>query len=495
MRADESVAPARRRFPTALSSARAQAFATGLPLALLATLALGVILRAFTIGAYRPAVMTNQDTMGYVGAASERLFADAVRPAGYSFFLRILHAVSSDLTFTIVVQHLLGIVSATLLYLTVRHVGGSRLVAVIPAAAVALSGDQISLEHAVLSEAPFTALLCAVAYASVRILDSPRAWIWAIAAGGLLAGAATVRTVAAPLIPLLALWIALAMPGARSIRLFAAGTSLLAAVAVLGTYSGFQHRSEGTWNLWRSSGWGLYSRVAPFADCSDFTPPSGTRFLCESNRPEERSGPDFYGWGGGPARTAFGAPPAGNETLQRFARAVVIHQPVAYTKTVAKDTLRYFVPSFGFDRASSGSGPDLYLLDRRAGIYESWVEDAVESYYQPFDLKVDPSAVRALTNYQELVRVHGIILLQFFLVALVGLLYTAGKQRRALIFLTAFGFLLLLVPAATTSYHARYAVPAEGIVAAAAAIGGAAILRRLQRPAAPGELSSGNGRA
>ena len=93
--------------------------------------------------------------------------------------------------------------------------------ATIGAAAVLLSLDQIVLEHIILSEALFIFVFVAALYACVRALDDPRPiyrafdsrHAWLIAAGVLLALAAWVRGVAAPLAPFLLLWILLAIPG------------------------------------------------------------------------------------------------------------------------------------------------------------------------------------------------------------------------------------------------------------------------------------------
>jgi 4-amino-4-deoxy-L-arabinose transferase-like glycosyltransferase len=442
----------------------------------------GAVLRLAAADFYEPMVLTMSDSTAYVWAAAGNLYGDATRPAGYSLFLRMGHVVSDDVRFTIGLQHLFGLASALLLYLTTRRLGASRWVATIPAAAVALSGDQIVLEHTLLTEAPFTLLLCAAVYAAVRTLDSPRPYVWAAASGATMGAASTVRTVGLVVVPLLAVWIGLCVSRVWRRRLLAGGAALVAGVLVLVVYAGFQDRSQGTWSLGRTSGWGLYSRVAPFADCSEFTPPDGTRFLCETTPPDQRSGPDFYGWVGGPARERFGGPPNGNEQLNEFARAVVLHQPLAYAEAVTKDTMRYFVPTFGFDRPAGGVGPDLFLFDRRAPGYEEKIEEVVESYYDPFTLHLSPAGVRALTDYQELFRVHGILLLEFLLFGLAGFVVARGRLRQGLVLLLGVTFVLLVLPAATTVYSARYTLPVEGFAAAAAALAGSAFIARLRAP-------------
>jgi 4-amino-4-deoxy-L-arabinose transferase-like glycosyltransferase len=461
-------------------SSTASKLASSLPLPLVSVLLVGLLLRLDAMDAYRPAVMTMADSTAYVWDAAGDLFGDPVRPAGYSIFLRGAHVVSSDLTFTIGLQHLLGLATAVVLYLIARRLGASTWLALVPAAVVSLSGDQVFLEHTLLSESTFTFLLCCAVYAAIRTLDGTQPILWGACAGLLIAAAATVRTAALVLVPVFALWSALCVPAPWRRKVIVGTATLVGGVAVLGLYSAFQNRSEGTWDLGRSSGWALYSRVAPFADCDQFTPPAGTRFLCEPTPPEQRPGPEYYGWVGGPARTRFGGPPNGDRLLERFAVSVVLHQPADYTKVVVKDTIRYFVPTFGFDRPSNGTGPELFAFDRRAPGYEEGIEQAVESYYGPFTLKLSPGGVRTLASYQEVVRVHGIIFLELLVLGMAGLLVTRGRQRRGLVLLLVAIGALLVVPAATTVYSARYGVPVEGLTAASAAVAGAAVLGRLR---------------
>jgi hypothetical protein len=185
---------------------RARIAAARVPLALVALLLAALVLRVFAMVAYDPMVLTMSDSTAYVWDAAGNAYADAVRPAGYSFFLRVAHVFADDVRFTIGLQHVLGLASAALLYLTTRRLGGSRWLSLIPAAAIALSGDQIMLEHTLLSEPPFTLLVCAAMYAAVRTLDARLPATWAAFAGLLVAAATTVRTVGLILVPLIALW-------------------------------------------------------------------------------------------------------------------------------------------------------------------------------------------------------------------------------------------------------------------------------------------------
>src|SRR3712207_2599961 len=116
-----------------------------------------VVLRLLAMSSYGPAFLGYPDTSFYISAANHGEAEDPFRPGGYAAFLRAFH--SLGITGTVLVQHLLGLATAALLYATVRRVGGSRVVALFPAAALALCGSQVMIEHALLSEPLFTFLL------------------------------------------------------------------------------------------------------------------------------------------------------------------------------------------------------------------------------------------------------------------------------------------------------------------------------------------------
>ena len=335
-------------------------------------LAVGLRLALWT--SYSPAVINLADAGVYQELARGELFGDPTRTVGYPIFLRFLHAISSQLEFTIAVQHLIGIGSGLLLYATVRRLRAPVWVAAIAAAPLLLSLDQIFLEHALMNEPLFTLLFVFALYASVRALGEERplrgpltnrlAWIVAAASAITLAG--WVRAVAVPVIALFVLWFAVAIAGSWRARLLRAGVATLTAVALMLSYFALHAADNGYFGFTEASGWALYSRVAPFADCDRFEPPAGTRALCEGSSVDDRPGPDFYGYEpGSPARQLFGGPPEGNEELSAFARRALFAQPFSYLSDVGRDLVRYFFPSFQ-PQDFSGVGLELLAIDRRA---------------------------------------------------------------------------------------------------------------------------------
>src|SRR2546423_6114252 len=111
--------------------------------ALAALVAVGVALRVLLMVGYRPAALANADSARYIHFALEPpgLLNDPFGPTGYSFFLRVAHWISPHVQFTIVLQHLLGIFAALLLYGAVRRLGAPRWPALIAPAGPLTSAD------------------------------------------------------------------------------------------------------------------------------------------------------------------------------------------------------------------------------------------------------------------------------------------------------------------------------------------------------------------
>jgi hypothetical protein len=466
------------------------------PVAIYVMILIGLALRIAVWNAYSPAVLNLSDSASYVGVADGSLFGDPTRTAGYPLFLRAMHAVSEQLEFTIQVQHLLGIVTAVLLYATVRRLGGPIWAGGVASAAVLLPIDQIFLEHAVMNETLFTMLAAAAAYAAVRALDPPRQlWgpinerrLWIVLAGVMLAFAGWARSVGIPLVPLLALWFVVAIPGAWRSRIPRGALALVSAGVVIFGYALLQDAETGTFGLTRASGWATYARAAPFADCSQFEPPAGTERLCESSPVDARPGPDYYGHEPtSPARQIFGAPPNGNTELGEFGRSAIMAQPLSYLKVVARDFIRYFDPSFD-PQDFSGVGYELLSIERRAGGVEDFVAGALNNYYVDDEYRIGGS-VGTMADIQRVVRVHPLLLLVSFGIAVVGLFVASGRARWGILLLGGLGFVMLLIPPATVIWSSRYAIPAQGFIVAGGTLALWTVLHRLRTTRSAGDVS------
>jgi hypothetical protein len=458
------------------------------PVALLIVVTAGLLLRIALSLAYAPTYLTSYDTALYVDVANGELFSDVTRPVGYPLFLRALHTLSDAVSFTVQVQHLIGIACGLLLYATVRRVGAPIWVGVVSAAAVVLPLDQIFLEHILMAEAPFELAFFAALYFAVRALDPPRSTslrlttqqLWIIGAGLALGLSLWLRTTSLGLIPFFALWFAFAMPGSWRLRAGRAAICVAAAGLVVVGYMSLSASYGSGFTLGNSSGWALYGRVAPFADCTRFEPPAGTEALCETTPAEDRYGSDFYSWQPeSPAMRIFRSYPnepreevhrRGNEELRAFAQEALVNQPLSYAEDVGRDLIRYFDPGFQ-DQPFSGYGyNELDVELRPKPDEEAPPLGAINSYYVPTRVDIG-DGIRTLGEIQDIVRVHPKLLALAILLGIVGLVAGRGIPRSGVALLLGTALIQLIVPVATVIWSSRYAVPVNGPLVASAALG------------------------
>lgn len=446
------------------------------PVALWVLLAAGLVLRVLFMVAYRPALLGYPDTSVYLTGATADLFWDPLRVAGYPAFLRVVRVVSSDLSFATLVQHGLGLATAVLLYLSARRTGGPRWAALVPSAVVLLGGDQLFFEHALLSEALFGLLVAGALYCALRVED---AWWWAGAAGALIGLATTVRLAGLVLAPLLALWLV-----ARRPRLVPAAAAVGATLLIVLGYLVTAHAETGVWSLARNGAYNFYGRVAPFADCSEFTPPEGTRALCQRSRPFDRPSTQWYTFAGGsPAVRHFGEPQVGRPTraavrhVGAFARAAALNQPLDLIEIAARDFWRYVVPG-----SFKPYSPSPSVGDYRGKLVErQWIARALQVAGREYSTKgtlVRRGLFDRLGDYERVTRIEGPAMGLLLLLALAAPLVCRGPRRRGALLMAGTALALLVVPVLTHEYDGRFGVPAYGPLAAAAALGAAAAAAR-----------------
>ena len=470
---------------------------------LVVLLVLGAALRLWAMLAYRPAVLGYPDGIEYLTNGVSDLWRGIGRPVGYPVLIRVITWFSGGLTALVTVQHLIGMATAVVLYWIVRSAGAPRGFACVPAAVVLLSGDQIYMEHSPLSEPLFGFLLALAVAFALRAASSPRRALAWCAAVGLTAGAASVvRYVGEALIPLFALWILLFLPRAR---VGSAAVVCVAAIAAVGGYVGARaiglQSSGGTHGQTGLAvpGSALYGRVAPFADCSRFTPPAGTSGLCDPVK-DRQEGPGWYVFF--PDTPLRHAPPSAAALSDRWARAALLHQPGSYVAAVARDAARYVAPTL-LRPAGEGWGDtaSAYRFGRPRA-EEARAVQVASGLFGP--TTVERSGVGALDRYQAIVRVHGALLGLFLALALAGLVLAPRRRRAAatgepvaaagpaaasgaptrpslrgaILLPLAIAAAALVVPVAVAVYDARYAFPVEGLLATAGALGAWAVAGR-----------------
>jgi 4-amino-4-deoxy-L-arabinose transferase-like glycosyltransferase len=438
----------------------------------------GIVLRVVALFAWSPTTTSLADSWPYSAHAVAYLFDDPQHPPGYSLALRIAGVVTRDVAVYTIAQHLLAVAAAVTLFLAVRRLCGSPWPALVGAAVILLGADQVYLEHAVASEALFVPLLAAALYAVARAYERPeRWWPWPPLAAALLVAAALTRTAALFLLPVVLLGLALAHPRPWLPRWRPLAAFATVSVAMLLAYAGTNDASHGRFEITTAAGWHLYGRVAPFAWCGDFTPPTGTARLCESSTPSQRPGSDWYLYDpGSPSARLFGYVGAGSEAdakLGAFARAAVLHQPKTYLKAVGTDVEAYFFPHSY--RWSLGRGGDLdSQLDWSAPVdrpTEAITRRGMEEFFSRFTVTRSDGALRFLHDYQRTFRFGATLLTISTVLVFLGLLTGTRRRRVAVLVLGVGGLAMVVLPTFSIIYIARYTVPPAGVIAAGGAIG------------------------
>ncbi|MGD0454889.1 MAG: glycosyltransferase family 39 protein [Solirubrobacteraceae bacterium] len=442
-----------------------------------------IAVRAWLMLDYGPAFLGFGDSHEYVAAAALGLFHDVQKPAGYPIFLALLHLVSDRLTFTILVQHALGVATGLLLYASVRRAGVPAWLGLAPAAIAFFGGTGLLLEHALLADSLFAFLQAVGVYAAVRALGEPRLR-WALCAGLAIGVSFWVKTVglsSAVLVPPLLL---LCAPGAARRRLASAAACAGVLIVVILGYVAVQAVVTGYVGYQRQSAWNLYGRVATFVDCSRFTPPAGTRFLCPTEPPARRQSESYYQYArAAPAVRRFGgpahAPGRANALLQRFSVAAIEHEPIAYAGAIVRGLTFYVSP-----RGGEGYTPESIreaLLERKG---TRSIQPAIAAYY-PHDRGYEGTAgaIRSLASYERDTRVQGTLLIALLAAAVIGTPLLRGRVRSAAILFTLTAILSVIVAEAGNGYDARYGYPAFGPLAAGAALGAWGLATRLRQEA------------
>ncbi len=456
---------------------------------LVALVVVGCVVRAVVMLTYSSMVFLFQtgDSSRYVRVyltaaglpgGSTHIFSDRSAPAAYPIFLLVLRKLSTAMPFTIFVQHCLGIATALLLYAAARRLGVGRAAATVPAAVVLLSGDQIFLEHALLTESLWAVLIAGALYALVRSTTGGGGERWLVAAGIALAVAMTVRQQSAPLLIIAALWAA-AVAHRGLVRRLRSGLMVLGpAVLAVAFYGAVAHLEHGNTGLDQISGFQLYGRVAQFADCTKFRPPAGTRVLCQRSPADQRQGPSHYLFDeSSPLRQHF-KQPFPDALLGTFARRAIIHQPGAYAGAVFEEVKR--IAGLGRGRLGDGANPSTMRFDNKApfgSVAATPQAEAAVFGLKYSSIRVHPRAhwAERLSRYQAVFRLHEILVIPLILLALIGAFFARGAVRAGIVLFFACSIALYAVPPITALWDVRYGVVPGELLVVAAAAGGWAI--------------------
>ncbi len=459
---------------------------------LTALLIAGALLRVLLVQRDRPGFLGYPDTGAYLLDATDPhgVFFDPLRIIGYGFFLRVMSGVSDELFTVMVLQHVLGLATAALLYGAARRAGVRSRWAAVPAAAVVLlGGAQLLFEHAILSEALWTFLITACVYAVVRAQAAGAASgrvPWSVVAGALFAGSMLVRLPSVFFAPVLLVWLAAFAHGGRRGRALAVLPAVVVALVGLGLFRAEHEDQTGRAGFTRNGVMNVYGRVAPWADCTRFTPPAGTRFLCETAPVEERAGHDAYIFSRSPAVNAYGVggvaaalPPEGARLIARWSRAAILGQPLTYLKAVAYESRRLVdhdiapgLPgqtAFGFGQIAAGYPPLLQSTER-----DVFITPLITAGWPKTG--GDRKGVAFFEGLESATRPPPLVFAAVYALLLVAIPAARGPERRAALLFVPLAVFGLLGPIFSAVYDWRYVVPMFGFAAAAAGIGGWAVI-------------------
>jgi Dolichyl-phosphate-mannose-protein mannosyltransferase len=447
---------------------------------LLGLLFAGLLLRLVAILSWWPTTTTLDD--GYQLFATNP-FEDRQHPAGYGLILGALGTVTHEVAIPVLIQHMSGMASALLLFAATRRVTGSAWPALAPAAVVLLNPDQIFLEHAIMSESWAVLTTSIALYAAVRTLDEPRPlWRWPMVCGVALAVAVTIRTAALLMIPVVLLAIAFSRAPPAGSRRAAPLVAAVGAAVILGAFALANAGLGHGFGLGPSSGWYLYGRVAQFADCRHFTPPAGTRALCEYRRPDERPGASYYLFDAdAPAPRTIGAFGDRDDLVGEWAGRALRAQPDDFVSAAWEYLRGYWVPGLRPNRPDSGMELDPQLdFTSDNPFFKPVIEQNLEAFYNDFTVDAYQPGRELLHGWQRVGRFGAVALCLTTLLTLIGLAVGTRRSRVGVLLFGVGGLALIVAPALTGNYVGRYVVPMAGPLVAAAAI----TVFQLLRPAA-----------
>jgi hypothetical protein len=403
---------------------------------------------------YRRAIWFDGDSYTYIAGALQ-LWPSRARSSGYSLFLWGLQPFHST-TLVVGIQHLLGLLSAVVVYMLLRRYGLPGWGATLLAVPLLFDAYQMQLEHMIMADVLFATLLVV---AAVILLWRPVLTVpWGATAGVLLGCAAVLRTVGVPLLIVVLVCLLLRRVGWRGV--------VAAAVAMmipLGGYAAWYRAEQGSFGLSGADGTFLWARTMSFADCAKIRPPAAEQWLCPTDPVDERMAASRYIWmTNSPVRRLPLFSDEANAVTRRFALRAIEAQPLDYAATVLGDAVK----AFSWTRLPHPS-PDLVKSYEFAGtpttlatfeVKDNMSAAKAARVYEagPAETRVVEPFAGAMVTYQRWVHLPGPLLAVLLAVGLVGVVLQALRRRADALLAFASGLALLVVPAMTADFDHRY---------------------------------------
>jgi hypothetical protein len=406
-------------------------------------------LRMLAMVSYRPSLLTPDGTSYlYYG---HQLQPTLFRPQGYSIFLRLIGAEGS-LVVVPLLQHLLLIAALVPLYVLMRSRGAAPWLAGLGLVPLALDARQVSIEHTILTEALFLALVLGAVL--LLMLPRERTWLTHASAGLLLGLASVVRTTGLPLLALVVVFFLI-----TRVRWTLYIAVLIGVAVPVVSYAVWYHDTYDSYALSQYDGHFLYGRVAPFADCRGVDGLTAQeRSLCETTNASTRGDATFYVWDATSPGARFQGV-EGDAVLGSFARKIILAHPLSWVQATTTDTLAHFVPG-----VTSANG---FMCDIRYRFPPDGVTAECFVYVANQTMAGDPSTPRYwepggefLQDYQSIMTtprlVYGLLVLVVAGCSVAALVRRRWRGQAEALLVTGIATGLVVIASATTLYDIRY---------------------------------------
>lgn len=442
-------------------------------------LAAGAVLRLVAVLGYPGSLWFAGDSYVYLGSAL-RLRPDLSKTTGYSLFLKVLEPFHS-LTLVTVLQHLMGLAVAVMIYALLRRYRVPKLWASVATLPVLFNGFEIQLEHLVMADALFLFLLMAAA--TLLLYPERPSWPSVLVAGLLTGYAVTVWTGGIVMPVVFFGYLIVRWRGWRPLAAIVAGSALPVA-----GYALWFHASTGTLNLSRSGGFYLWGRVSSFAECSKINPPPDERMLCLSQPPSKREPPGDLIWHEPKVKAALPGGPvseASDKLMQDFAIRAVEAQPLSYAHVIV-DGLVLAIEPYHHPYPSKGTLYDYYFHTRPQTVpFHTWIpggtarQDILNYGHQGLSRVVKPFAT-LMAGYQRVFWLYGPLFGLIMVLGLGGVVritrqpgrgFRLRRRRDGLPMMPwVSAVVLLVVPIAIADFDYRYLLPAVPFACLAAGL-------------------------
>jgi Dolichyl-phosphate-mannose-protein mannosyltransferase len=470
----------------------------------IALLAAGLVLRVLALLADRPALL-------FVDSVRYLYNAYGMDPVGYSGALKaILFAANLDTV--AVVQHLLGLGMAVVIYALLLRLGVSRWLAALAIAPVLLDAYQLQIEQMIMPDTFFEALIVA----GLAILLWPRqeagvSWPRVVTGGIVLGASATVAQVGEALLLPVVIYLLVVGGGWRRAVGRAAAVCASFALPIL-VYCTISFLLTGAFSLSNTGATGLYGRMAAAADCAALKLPadertetihwltdhgrqvrSATVRMCPT-RAQQAEGPDWLEYNpGSPIRPYYNHLPRGevNSLLTNFNRQVLTQQPLRVAGAYAFDVVKLF--ALTRNTMPGDTSISRWQFQTKYTYYPPWVSEAVAKTATSRFGGGKPVVWRPVAAFLRGYQLHGgytpgPLLAVFTVTGLAGSAIAAARRRRldpatrqlALACLLCFlsGACVILV-SDVLEFSWRYQLPALVTLVPAGALGISVITRSI----------------